>query len=583
MKNSYGPQDGRDPAIPPSFAAPSGRLSRGRVPFALIVGLAALLIVLLWSAILLRAEREHEQVGETVRRDTMNLARAFEEHATRLLRSADQSASFLKFEYEKGGERIDIDSYVLKGMVGGPPFNDLGVIDEHGILRHSSLPTANAVDLSDQEYFRVHAAHDTNSLHVGKPLPGRAPGKWSLPLTRRIAKADGSFGGVVLISLDPFSFTRLFRDVDLGREGVVTLVGLDGVVRARRSGERMDVGQNVAASQLFELLRSRSEGGYRAASQVDGVERIYSYRKLRDLPLAVVVGVSEKEAMTAFVARRQGALELAGALTLVIVALAVGAMGLLRRQQDAAAALRRARDEIAAANRLKSDYLISMAEELRTPLNAICGYAEYLRETARDETSRDFARIIQGSGQHLLQVVSAVLDLARIEAGVLELRPDDEDLPGLMADLCTTHRPLAVSRGLRLDCEFKPDARRVIRCDRARVVQVLDILLRNAIESTEAGFVRITARLSGDDCAFDIEDSRTGVLPLKHAAIFGGAQPAGRLEMQQHDGTGLGLVLCRELAAAMDGGISQQSMPGKGNIFTLSLPLAGRRAGRTMH
>lgn len=581
MKNSDGRRDGRDRLAPPPAISPSGRLSQGRTPFALIIALAVLLIALLWSAILLRAEREHEQVSETVRRDTMNLARAFEEHASRLLRSADQSASFLKFEYEKGGDRIDIDSYVHKGMVGGPPFNDLGVIDEYGILRHASASIAAGVDLSDQEYFRVHAAHDTNSLHVGKPLPGRAPGKWSLPLTRRIDKADGGFAGVALISLDPFSFTRLFRDVDLGREGVVTLVGLDGVVRARRSGERMDVGQNVAASQLFDLLRTRSEGSYRAASQVDAVERIYSYRKLRDLPLAVVVGVGEKEAMADFVARRQSGFELAGALTLAIVALAVGAMGLVRRQQDAAAALRRARDEIAAASRLKSDYLVSMAEELGTPLNAICGYAEYLRETARDETSRDFARIIHGSSQHLLQVVSAVLDLARIEAGVLELRPEDEDLPGLMADLCTTHRPFAVSRGLRLDCESKPDARRVIHCDRARVRQVLDILVRNAIESTEAGFVRITARVSGDDCAFDIEDSRAGLLPLKHAAIFGGANRAGRLETLQHDGAGLGLVLCRELAASMDGGISQQSMPGKGNIFTFLLPLAARRAGRS--
>ncbi len=581
MKNSYGRQTTRDRATSPGGGSLSGRLARGRAPYAVIIGLAVLLSALLWTGFLFRAEREHEQVSEAVRRDTMNLARAFEEHSTRLLRGADQSASFLKFAYEKSGGRIEIATYVREGMVGATPFNDLGVIDEAGVLRHSSLPSANPVDLSDREYFRAHLAHDTNSLHVGIPLPGRAPGKWSLPLTRRINKPDGSFGGAVLISVDPFAFTRLFSDVDLGREGVVTLVGLDGVVRARRSGERMEVGQSVAASQLFELLRTRNEGSYRAASQVDGVERINSYRKLRELPLAVVVGVSEQEAMAAFVARRQGGLELAAALTLVIIAFAAVAMVLLRRQQEIAAGLRRVRDKTDSANRLKSDYLVSMAEELRTPLNGICGYAEYLRETARDETSRDFARIIHGSSQNLLEVVSAVLDLGRIEAGTLGLHLEDEDLPGLMAELCTTHRARAVSRGLSLDCELEPDARRVVHCDRARVLQVLDILVRNAIECTEAGFVRITARLSGDDWAFDIEDSRAGVLPLKHAAVFGRAHQVGRLEMQHHDGTGLGLVLCRELAALMDGSITQHSMPGKGNIFTLSLPLGGRLAGRT--
>ena len=115
-------------------------------------------------------------------------------------------------------------------------FNQLGAIDEQGIYVLSTLPNPKPVDPSDREHFRVHIEKDTNTLFISKPIMGRASGKWSIQMSRRINKPDGSFGGVVVISVDPFYFSDFYSGVDLGVGGVGSLLGLDGFVRARRAG-----------------------------------------------------------------------------------------------------------------------------------------------------------------------------------------------------------------------------------------------------------------------------------------------------------------------------------------------------------
>lgn len=218
-----------------------------RWPLMLIVALALILVASLWGAVLFKVAAEERAELITIERRTTNLARVFEEHTVRTLASVDQALLFVKFQYEKVGEALDIASAVEQGMIVNTLFNQVGVIDAQGIYSLSNLPGFKRVDLSDREHFRVHVEADSRSFFVSKPVLGRASGKWSVQLTRRINRPDGSFGGVAVISLDPFYFTSFYSDVDVGRHGVVTLVGTDGVVRARRAGDSIDVGQVLPA------------------------------------------------------------------------------------------------------------------------------------------------------------------------------------------------------------------------------------------------------------------------------------------------------------------------------------------------
>ena len=233
-----------------------------------IGGIVLALIVLVWGAVIYRIAADERLVIQAVDTANLNLARAFEEHTVRTIKSVDQAVLFLKFQYEKVGDRVNIAEYVREGMIISSIFNQLGVIDEYGTYILSNLPNHKRLDLSDREHFRVHKERDSNELFISKPVLGRASGKWSIQMTRRINKPDGSFGGVVVISVDPLYFSDFYSGVDLGKDGVVSLVGRDAIVRARRSGENKAVGQDLTRSPVMTQLTRANVGTYRYSRDI---------------------------------------------------------------------------------------------------------------------------------------------------------------------------------------------------------------------------------------------------------------------------------------------------------------------------
>lgn len=555
-------------------AGPLGWLADGKLAFVVILCLGFVLLVSLWAAVLYKAKVEEAHVEETIRRDTMNLARAFEEHTIRTLGSVDQALLFVKYQYEKIGDRLDIAEAVGGGMIISSLFNQVGVINAQGIYHLSNIPGFSRMDLSDREHFRVHVEVDTKAYFVSKPVLGRATGKWSLQVSRRINQVDGSFGGVAVISVDPFYFTSFYSDVDVGTRGVVTLFGLDGIVRARRSGEMTEVGQDISRSTLMSLIQNEPTGHFVEKSMIDGVERSHSYRRLPGLQLGVLVGVDREGAMTDFEARKAGYFRFASAMTLIIVAFAGLSAWLLYRQRMISLSLRESQARAESANRLKSEFLASVSHELRTPLNGIIGYADLLRETADDEAHREYAGVIFDSSQHLLGLVNSILDMARVEAGEMKLKPEPVRVAALVAEVCATYQPIATQKGLALSGSGPQDAQLSIVCDRIRVAQILNNLVHNALKFTDTGFVRVRAYLDDCDCIFEVADSGCGIDPRDQALIFERFRQADAFLTRSQAGAGLGLALCRELAELMGGQITLHSAPGQGSTFSLVLPLA---------
>jgi signal transduction histidine kinase/HAMP domain-containing protein/DNA-binding response OmpR family regulator len=238
--------------------------------------------------------------------------------------------------------------------------------------------------------------------------------------------------------------------------------------------------------------------------------------------------------------------------------------------------------QLALSSKYKSEFLANMSHELRTPLNSLLILSKLLLENERgnlDEKQLEFARTIHGAGTDLLQLISDILDLSKIEAGKMEILPDLVNLADVQAYVTRTFDPIAADKGLRFEIEADPRLPTTILTDEQRLEQILRNLLSNAFKFTEAGGVTLSVALLADErVAFAVADTGVGIAPDKLQVIFEAFQQADGTTSRKYGGTGLGLSISRELARALGGEIRVASVVGKGATFSLVLPTSYTRA-----
>ena len=241
----------------------------------------------------------------------------------------------------------------------------------------------------------------------------------------------------------------------------------------------------------------------------------------------------------------------------------------MRAERELEAAKKAAED----ASRSKSAFLATMSHEFRTPLNAILGFTELLiRENGLTTEQNENLRIINRSGEHLLELINDVLEMSKIEAGYLEVNDRPFDLRTLLSDLKQMFELRARDKGLELACECDDQVPRNVVTDEAKLRQVLINLMSNAVKFTSEGQVRLRTRCRGKDLIFEVEDTGPGVDPAEIDTMFEAFEQS-RAGKQARESTGLGLSISRRFARMLGGDIALHSDPGQGAVFTLTIEL----------
>jgi len=250
-----------------------------------------------------------------------------------------------------------------------------------------------------------------------------------------------------------------------------------------------------------------------------------------------------------------------------------------RNQAEKEAQLMIEKERAEIAGREKSAFLANMSHEIRTPMNAILGFSDLLDRETMSDTKRTYVRHIRQAGQSLVQLINDILDLSKVESGMLELHLEPTDVREVCEFTRTVVAQTAAKKGLQLEVEVAAELPRALLLDRGRLRQVLVNLVGNAVKFTEHGFVKLAATWekkatdrSHIHLFFEVSDSGVGIPPERRSRIFEPFVQADTRRDAERQGTGLGLSIVKRLTDAMGGTVGVESTVGRGSVFRVHFP-----------
>ncbi|TVQ67606.1 MAG: PAS domain S-box protein [Balneolaceae bacterium] len=257
-----------------------------------------------------------------------------------------------------------------------------------------------------------------------------------------------------------------------------------------------------------------------------------------------------------------------------------GYMNDVSKKVEAEQKLKEAKNEAEAASRAKSEFLAVMSHELRTPLNGVIGFSELLNNTSLSAGQHQYVNHINVSGNNLLQIINNILDLSKIEAGMLELTSERTDIIELIYNSLDIVKIAALKKNLELLLNVDPVLPQYVRTDPVRLTQILTNLLSNAIKFTESGEVELSAgcRTLGNgntSILFSVRDTGIGITEEQKEKLFKAFSQADSSTTRKFGGTGLGLVISQTIARKMGGQIDYESIPNKGSRFYFEIEVEG--------
>jgi signal transduction histidine kinase len=397
--------------------------------------------------------------------------------------------------------------------------------------------------------------------------------------------------GVLVFFVSPAKLTTL-QSLNLGHDGTIALAGIDGVVLAGYSNSHPDGLSGVGVPLMDGGGRlsapENSGGSYVERSARDDVTRVYSFRRGWDYPLVVAIGLGYDEGLSSARSHAFVMSVLVASASLLLGGFALFLIRELRNRaaRDVELAAERmklqavnaelivSKERAEVASHAKSLFLANMSHELRTPLNAILGFSQLIRDQKMGALGTpvygEYAGDIFNAGEHLLEIISNVLDISKIEFGKTELNEEVLDPAELVAECLATVRVQAETKKIELKSDI-PHPCPKIRADALRLRQIVINLLANAVKFTEAGSV--TVSLSWDhSLSITVADTGIGMSPDDIAIALEPFEQVDNAITKTYEGTGLGLPLAKRLAELHGGTMVITSTKGAGTSICVQLP-----------
>jgi signal transduction histidine kinase len=583
--------------------------ARTNVTFAAI---ALLIVLAMWAMAMTSIYRSREAALEHARAETHNLAASFAEEVSQKLGGIDDAMDVIARRLRRGEDPRDISEWAAEIPIPSLATIQVGIVGSDGKLISTTLdPDPKQIDLSDREHIRVHLDSAYQGIFISTPVVGRVSGKTTLNITKGVRAADGRLLYIIVFSVEPGQLTGLASALELGEQGVITLVGRDNVILARFTRETpdglADAGKPTPAHRTAATVLGSNAGDDYVinTSPIDGIKRIAMFRSIPNYPLVVIAGLSVDDVLAPSRAQVGMILGIATVSTLLLVVftaylirdgcrqadhtreladergkLEVANQRLevdIARRERVEREMREAKDAAEAANRAKSQFLANMSHELRTPLNAIIGFSDLLELGISGPLlpkQQEYSRFIRQSGDHLHKVINDILDLAKVDAGKLELREEEGIDPVQIIESCTQ---LIASQAKEAEIVLSVETGEglpLLIVDSTRIKQILLNLLSNAVKFTASGgHVVVSARRTKKGgIAFEVKDTGSGMTTEE---IRTALEPFGQVDTglaRRHEGTGLGLPLAYRLAELHGGSLRISSTKGSGTIVTVRLP-----------
>jgi len=284
--------------------------------------LGAILISVVWTTLFFFLRNEHDSAERAAVQNSTNLAAALEEHLSRSLSEIDRSLKIIRTLYARDPKKFDLVDWLKSNPILSDNIVRVSIIDRSGQIRldNSAEVEQTALESRDTDYFRAQVGAKNDEFSVSRPVTDPVFGNRSLMFSRRMENSSGSFNGVIVATLDPVYLTRIYNSVNIGEDGYIRVIGLDGIVRATSGSTQAVLGKDFSGADLFKSMSATSNGWFYTNSFLsDRVRRLIAYRSVNDYPFVISVSLAAHEIFARLEALKRSGYLVATILSLLIL------------------------------------------------------------------------------------------------------------------------------------------------------------------------------------------------------------------------------------------------------------------------